>query len=82
VRRHRAPPLPETTACAEDWTAGDDLLERLAVLYAVEASQPAISQTKLDGLLAHYGMQAEGPATAYFRVTPIATTSTPPSRGR
>jgi pyrroloquinoline-quinone synthase len=59
------PPLPETSACAEAWTAGNGLLERLAVLYAVEASQPAISQTKLDGLVEHYGMD-EGPATAYF----------------
>src|SRR3712207_8594715 len=41
------------------------LLERLAVLYAGEASQPAISQTKLEGLVEHYGMD-EGPATAYF----------------
>jgi pyrroloquinoline-quinone synthase len=58
-------PLPETSACAEAWTAGDDLLERLAVLYAVEASQPAISETKLEGLVEYYGMN-EGPATAYF----------------
>jgi pyrroloquinoline-quinone synthase len=35
------------------------------VLYAVEASQPAISETKLEGLVEYYGMN-EGPATAYF----------------
>ena len=55
----------ETTECAEAWTAGSDRLERLAVLYAIESAQPAISQTKLDGLLGHYGFD-EGPATEYF----------------
>jgi len=33
--------------------------------YAIEAAQPAISQTKLDGLVEHYGVD-EGPATEYF----------------
>ena len=60
------PALRETAACAEAWTAGDDLLERLAVLYSVESAQPAISQTKLEGLSAHYGMSTDEPATAYF----------------
>jgi pyrroloquinoline-quinone synthase len=55
----------ETLACASSWTAGDDRLERLAVLYAIESAQPAISQTKLEGLLGHYGFE-EGPATEYF----------------
>jgi len=59
---------PETADCAAAWTAGDDLLERLAVLYAVEAGQPAISRTKLDGLCAHYGMGGDERATAYFAV--------------
>ena len=59
-------PLPETSRCAEAWTGGESLLERLAVLYAVEAGQPAISQTKLDGLVAHYGMAENRDATAYF----------------
>jgi pyrroloquinoline-quinone synthase len=63
-----AEPLPETRACAEAWRAGEDLLERLAVLYAIEASQPEISKTKLEGLRAHYGCTDEGPATEYFRV--------------
>jgi pyrroloquinoline-quinone synthase len=62
------PALPESAACAESWTAGDDLLERLAVLYAVESAQPAISQTKLDGLCAHYGMSSDERSTAYFAV--------------
>lgn len=55
----------ETVECALSWTAGDDRLERLAILYAIESAQPAISQTKLDGLFGHYGFE-EGPATAYF----------------
>jgi pyrroloquinoline-quinone synthase len=55
----------ETLECTTAWTAGDDHLERLAVLYAIESAQPAISTTKLEGLLAHYGFE-EGPATEYF----------------
>jgi len=66
-----APALGATAACAERWTAGSDLLERLAVLYAIEASQPAISRTKLEGLREHYAYVDEGPAhlaTEYFAV--------------
>jgi pyrroloquinoline quinone (PQQ) biosynthesis protein C len=62
------PVLAETEQCVQSWTAGGDLLERLAVLYAIEASPPEISQTKLDGLSAHYGHSEEGPATEYFTV--------------
>jgi pyrroloquinoline-quinone synthase len=57
----------ETRECTEAWTAGDDRLERLAVLYAIESAQPAISRTKLEGLLGHYGFD-EGAATEYFTV--------------
>jgi pyrroloquinoline-quinone synthase len=60
--------LAQTEQCVEAWTAGEDLLERLAVLYAIEAGQPQISETKLEGLRAHYGFSAEGPATEYFSV--------------
>lgn len=56
----------QTAACVNSWTAGEGLLERLAVLYAVEASQPAISATKLEGLREHYAFVQEGPATEYF----------------
>jgi pyrroloquinoline-quinone synthase len=59
--------LPETRACVEAWTAGSNALERLAVAYAVESGQPAISRTKLEGLLGRYGFE-EGPATEYFRL--------------
>jgi len=61
----RRPPRPETLTCAESWTAGRDGLEGLVAAYTIEAGQPAISQTKLDGLTGHYGFQ-EGPATEYF----------------
>ena len=60
------PPEPETAACAAAWSP-DDPLEGLAALYAVESAQPAISRTKLDGLLTHYGFD-EGPATEYFSI--------------
>ena len=60
--------LAQTGACVRAWTAGEDLLEHLAVLYAIEAGQPQISATKLQGLTEHYGFSEEGPATEYFRV--------------
>jgi pyrroloquinoline-quinone synthase len=65
--RSRAP-LAQTRACAESWTASEDLLESLAVLYTVEASQPAISTTKLDGLATHYGVGADSQGAGYFRL--------------
>ena len=58
-------PAVETAECAAAWTAAGDALEGLVVLYAIESAQPAISRTKLDGLVQHYGL-AEGPATEYF----------------
>jgi len=59
--------LAQTRACARAWTAGEHVLEHLAVLYAIEASQAQVSKTKLEGLCAHYGYSAEGPAVEYFR---------------
>lgn len=61
-------PLSETRRCAQTWTAGEDALEHLAVLYAIEASQPAIAKTKLDGLVERYGYSPEGPAVEYFEL--------------
>ena len=55
----------ETSECAAAWRSGDDRLEHLAVLYAIESAQPEVARTKLAGLVAHYGF-AEGPATEYF----------------
>jgi pyrroloquinoline-quinone synthase len=60
-------PTPETAACASAWSPRERS-QALAVLYAVEAAQPAISTTKLAGLVDHYGFEAEGPATVYFRL--------------
>lgn len=58
-------PAAETAECAAAWTAAGDALEGLVVLYAIESAQPAIAQTKLEGLTAHYDVD-EGPATEYF----------------
>jgi pyrroloquinoline-quinone synthase len=58
-------PAAESAECAAAWTAAGDALEGLVVLYAIESAQPAIAQTKLDGLVEHYGFE-EGPATEYF----------------
>jgi pyrroloquinoline-quinone synthase len=58
----------ETQKCVQAWTAGGDLLEHLAVLYAIEAGQPEMSTTKLEGLTKHYGYSEEGPALEYFKV--------------
>jgi pyrroloquinoline-quinone synthase len=63
-----AAPTPETRACARAWAGeGRSRAEHLVALYAIESAQPAISATKLDGLLGHYGFES-GPATAYFDV--------------
>jgi pyrroloquinoline-quinone synthase len=58
--------LTGTRECARAWTAGTDLLEHLAVLYTVEASQPAISTTKLEGLATHYGVPEDSTGAGYF----------------
>ncbi len=60
--------LEQTRECVQAWTGGEYLLEHLAVLYAIEAGQPEVSRTKLEGLTAHYGYSEEGPAVEYFRV--------------
>jgi pyrroloquinoline-quinone synthase len=63
-----APPLPQTSECVEAWTSGEDLLERLGLLYALEASQPRISETKLAGLQEHYGFADRSPGLSYFEL--------------
>jgi pyrroloquinoline-quinone synthase len=62
------PPTPETQRCASAWTAAGDPLEALAILYAIEAGQPEVSETKLRGLVDHYGFEEGGSGTAYFRL--------------
>ena len=59
-------PLAETVECARAWRAASDELEGRAILYAVEASQPAISQTKLEGLGRHYDIAPGNSAGDYF----------------
>jgi pyrroloquinoline-quinone synthase len=58
-------PTPETAACERAWSR-TDRLEALAVLYAIESSQPAISETKLRGLVEHYGFRSDTDGTEYF----------------
>src|SRR5262245_31380434 len=61
-------PTPATARCASAWTAAADPLEALAILYAIEAGQPEVSETKLRGLVDHYGFEESGDGTAYFRL--------------
>lgn len=63
-----AEPLAQTRECVVSWTAAADLLEHLAVLYTVEASQPAISTTKLHGLRTHYGVAEDSAGLDYFKL--------------
>jgi pyrroloquinoline quinone (PQQ) biosynthesis protein C len=60
-------PTAETTACAAAWSPAERF-RALAVLYAIESAQPAISRTKLKGLVGHYGFDADDPAAEYFRL--------------
>jgi pyrroloquinoline-quinone synthase len=62
-----AVPTPETKECVDAWTASDDRLSQLVRLYAIESGQPAISQTKREGLAEHYGI-GDGAGNEYFRV--------------
>ena len=59
-------PSPETRECVVAWTAPGNRREALAVLYAIEAGQPAVSKAKLDGLAEHYGVPSDEPGAAYF----------------
>lgn len=64
-----ATPAPETGACAARWgDARRDRAATLAALYAIEAAQPAISETKRAGLVEHYGAAPGSDATRYFDV--------------
>jgi pyrroloquinoline-quinone synthase len=59
-------PSAETAECVSAWLAPEDPLGALAVLYAIEAGQPEVSQSKLDGLAEHYGVATDEPGAAYF----------------
>jgi pyrroloquinoline-quinone synthase len=43
-----------------------------AAMYSIESEQPRISRTKLDGLVAFYGMGADEEGTVYFREHEVA----------
>src|SRR5262245_7929144 len=60
-------PAPETAACVDAWTRGDDSLDRLVALYALEAAQPAIAEVKRNGLVRFYDVEP-GSGTSYFDV--------------
>ena len=60
-------PTPETADCAAAWSPAERF-EAQAVLYAIESAQPAISRTKLSGLVEHYGFDPDDPAAEYFRL--------------
>jgi pyrroloquinoline-quinone synthase len=59
-------PSAETAECVGAWTAPEDPLGALAVLYAVEAGQPEVSRVKLAGLAEHYGVGEDEPGASYF----------------
>jgi pyrroloquinoline-quinone synthase len=61
-----ADPLPETRCCASAWAAAGDEAGAAAILYAIEFGQPAISETKLRGLVEHYGFAEGSEAVEYF----------------
>jgi pyrroloquinoline-quinone synthase len=64
-----AMPTPQTAACAAAWADEHrDRAATLAALYAIEAAQPAISETKRAGLLEHYGSTPGGEGIRYFDV--------------
>lgn len=59
--------LPQTRECVAAWTSPGTHDEQLAAMYVIEASQPAISETKLAGLAAHYDLPEDAPGCEYFR---------------
>jgi pyrroloquinoline-quinone synthase len=61
-------PLPQTRCCASAWAGAGDEPGGAAILYAIEAGQPEISETKLRGLVEHYGFADDSPTVEYFRV--------------
>lgn len=62
-----AAPTECTNTCVAAWADNRrDSAATLAVLYAIESSQSAISETKRTGLLQHYGASPNSDATSYF----------------
>lgn len=57
----------ETSGCVEAWSERDGAMAALGRLYAIESGQPAISETKLEGLRTHYGIDSPA-GTRYFTI--------------
>ena len=74
-------PTQETRACAESWSP-QERPPALAVLYAVESAQPAISETKLAGLVRHYGSPRTVRRRRTSASTPSSTSGTREQRAR
>nr|CAA9275814.1 Alternative para-aminobenzoate biosynthesis enzyme CT610 [uncultured Armatimonadetes bacterium] len=66
-----ASPWPETRGLIETFRAlcrGGSTAEGLAALYAYESQIPAVSESKIDGLRAFYGMADDDEGYRYFSV--------------
>jgi pyrroloquinoline-quinone synthase len=63
----RDEPTPETQSFVDALRDADGAGVD-SVLYSLEAMQPPVSQSKLDGLQRFYGFSGDEPACAYFRV--------------
>lgn len=50
----------------------ESFCEGAAAMYSIESEQPRISRTKLDGLVAFYGMRTDVDGTVYFREHEVA----------
>jgi pyrroloquinoline-quinone synthase len=68
VNGEKSEPLPQTRCCASAWSAAEDEEGAAAIMYAIEAGQPAISETKLRGLVEHYGFEEGSAGTGYFEL--------------
>ncbi len=73
-----AEPLPETRELVATLRASAPGAETDAVLYALEASQPAVSETKLPGSSATTGSRPTTRARRTSASTPSSTRSTLP----
>ncbi len=62
-------PLPKTQAMVDTFfeLARGDWRDGLCALYAYESQTPAVSKSKLDGLVKHYGI-TESKTLAFFKV--------------
>jgi pyrroloquinoline-quinone synthase len=51
---------------------GESFCQGASAMYAIESEQPKISRTKLDGLVAFYGMSGREEGSEYFREHEVA----------